>query len=166
MMKDGLVICDVNESNQTATQVLVAEYGNYLFGELKLMAGSESFLKELEKFPDYKYKKPDGAFYLVSLGDTPIGCLGFKRWSETECELKRMYIKEEYRGRGFAAQLIAFILKEAAKAGYRRMLLDTNVEMAAAHKAYLNAGFKIIPPYCENENSNPVFLAYELASAK
>ena len=163
-MKDSLTICEVNESNRSATRAWVAEYGNYLFGELKLMAGSESFFKELEKFPDHKYHKPGGAFYLVSWGHTPIGCLGFKRWTETECELKRMYIKKEFRGRGFVAQLITFILNEARKSGYKRMLLDTNVEMAAAHKAYLNAGFKAIPPYCENDNSSPVFLAYDLAS--
>lgn len=163
-MVNGLHISEVNNQNKAATRELLAEYGHYLFDELKLMAGSESFFKELKTFPDEKYQKPSGAFYIVCFEDKPIGCLGFKRWSPDECELKRMYIREEFRGRGFSYPMITFILKEAKEAGYKKMLLDTNVEMEAAHKAYLNAGFTAIPPYCDNENANPVFLSYDLTS--
>ena len=159
---ETLTFQTVNEENKFIARSLLSEYGHYLFNDLKLMAGNESFFRELEKFPDEKYKSPDGAFYVVNYDGEPIGCAGLKRFDGTSCELKRMYIKDGFWGKGFAKTLIKFIVDEAKLLGYKKILLDTNIEMPAAVSAYRKAGFVEIPPYCENENENPVFFEFDL----
>jgi GNAT superfamily N-acetyltransferase len=157
---DKLEFIVVNKNNKLLASELLAEYGYYLFEELKLMAGNENFFEELEKFPDSKYRPPHGAFYIIYNHKTPIGCVGLKRFDEDSCELKRMYIREQFRGKGFAKTILAFALDKANLQGYKKVLLDTHLTMAAAVKAYIRAGFVEIPQYCANENPNPVFLAY------
>lgn len=155
-----LLLREVNEDNKFIARKLLTEYGLYLFDELKLMAGSETFFKELKTFPDKKYQQPDGAFYMAYHGDIPIGCAGLKRFDQQSCELKRMYVQPAFRGMGFGVELTKLVLKEANKLGFDRVLLDTNLEMPAAVQVYLKAGFKEIPPYCENDNAHPVFMEY------
>jgi GNAT superfamily N-acetyltransferase len=162
----GLKFIEVNDNNKIVARELLAGYGHYLFDELKLMAGNDSFFTELEKFPDAKYKSPNGAFFIIYDDENPIGCVGLKRFDSNSCELKRMYIKEEFRGRGFGKTIVKFIADIALRLGYEQILLDTNVEMPAAVNAYLKAGFIEIPAYCENENPNPVFLSLLLNSSK
>ena len=162
----ALKFIEVNDNNKIIARELLTGYGHYLFDELKLMAGNDTFFKELEKFPDAKYKSPNGAFFIIYDDEDPIGCVGLKRFNGSSCELKRMYIKEQFRGRGFAKTIINFIADAAALLGYEQILLDTNVEMPAAVNAYLKAGFIKIPAYCENENPNPVFLRLLLNSSK
>jgi GNAT superfamily N-acetyltransferase len=159
---DTITFIEVNNENVTIARTLLAEYGNYLFDELKLMCGNDTFFKELDKFPDDKYKSPAGAFFIIYYDKLPIGCVGLKGFDEKTCELKRMYIKEQFRGRGFAKTVIEFILGQAKLLGYKRVLLDTNAEMPAAVQAYLKAGFVKIPAYCENESPNPLFFSCSL----
>ncbi len=163
---DDLKFIEVSDNNKNIARKLLTGYGHYLFDELKLMAGNDSFFIELKKFPDVKYKSPNGAFFIIYFGESPIGCVGLKRFDSRSCELKRMYIKEEFRGRGFAKTVINFIADAATRLGYEQILLDTNVEMPAAVSAYLKAGFIEIPAYCENENPSPVFLSLLLNSSK
>jgi len=157
-----LTFVEINEENKFIAKELLAGYGSYLFDELNLIAGKELFFKELDKFPDSKYQSPKGAFFIIYKDEIPIGCAGLKGFDDNACELKRMYIKKNFRGNGFAKIATKFLLDKAKLLGYKKVLLDTNIEMPAALKAYINAGFVEIPPYCENENLNPVFLAYYL----
>jgi GNAT superfamily N-acetyltransferase len=159
---DTLTLVEVNDKNKFIARQLLTEYGRYLFDELNLKAGKESFFMELDKFPDIKYKSPNGAFFIIYKDEFPIGCAGLKRFDYNVCELKRMYIIDKFRGKGFAKTVIKFLLDKAKLLGYKKILLDTNIEMPAALNAYIKAGFVEIPPYCENENQNPVFLAYYL----
>jgi GNAT superfamily N-acetyltransferase len=158
----GLKFISINNDNNIIAKELLAEYGNYLLDELKLADGNSYFFKTLERFPDKNYSPPNGDFFIVYDEDKPIGCVGIKKFDNSSCELKRMFIKEEFRGKGFAKIVIQFILDQAKLLGYQNILLDTNVEMPAAISAYLKAGFVEIPPYFETEHPNPVFFAYNL----
>lgn len=155
-----LLLKEVNDENRFVARKLLTEYGLYLFDELKLMAGSDTFFKELKTFPDKKYQDPEGAFYVAYQRDIPIGCAGIKRFDKQSCELKRMYIQPQFRGLGYGVQLTKLILRKANSMRFARVLLDTNLEMPAAVQVYLKAGFKEIPPYCENDNAHPVFMEY------
>jgi GNAT superfamily N-acetyltransferase len=153
----ALRFIEVNSTNKFIAKELLAEYGSYLYDDLKHTAGRESFFNELEKFPDDKYLSPKGVFFVIYKDETPIGCASLKRFDDASCELKRMYIRDQYRGNGYAKIIIAFMAETAALLGYERLLLDTHVEMPAAVNAYIKAGFVEIPAYCENENKNPLF---------
>ena len=156
-----LTIKEVDESNKFIARKLLTEYGAFLFEELKLMAGNETFFKELETFPDKKYQKPDGAFFIAYKDDVPIGCAGLKRFQDKDCELKRMYIQPGERGKGYGLMLTDQLLRIAHEMGFERVLLDTNLEMPAAVQTYLKAGFVKIAAYCENDNLHPVFMQYK-----
>lgn len=145
------------ENKPTATELLQA-YGRYIYEDLKLMAGHDSFYNELGHFPGQQYLPPDGGFFIARLDGLAIGCAGFKRFNQDSCELKRMYIIPPYQGKGFGTVLTRSVLEKIKHSGYKNVLLDTNIEMPAAIQTYLKAGFVVIPPYCSNANANPVFL--------
>jgi GNAT superfamily N-acetyltransferase len=141
---------------------LLNEYGHYMYEELGLIAGKESFFKELENFPGPGYFLPSGTFIVARVGDVEAGCVGIKKFDEESCEMKRMYIRPAYRGNGIGQLLCSYVVDWCRKAMYRRILLDTNVEMKEAVFLYRKCGFTEIEPYCINENDNPVFMEYAL----
>lgn len=141
---------------------LLTEYGNYMYEELGLVAGKDSYTQQVLNFPDEKYQKPEGTFLLATYNDLPAACVGLRRFDESSCEMKRMYVSPDYRGLKIAEQLCERIINLAREFGYSQMLLDTNTEMSAAINLYLKSGFKEIPPYCVNENQHPVYMAKEL----
>ncbi len=76
----SLLVEEVNDGNLLKARRLLTNYGHYLFDDLKLMAGHETFFKELEHFPDHKYKQPDGIFLIArDLRGRAVGCGGIKR---------------------------------------------------------------------------------------
>lgn len=129
-----------------------------MYEELGLIAGKDSFQKEMDSFPGDKYMAPDGTFFLALYNNEPAGCIGLRRFDSTSCEMKRMYVKPEFRGSGIGIKLCEVFLETARLYGYARVLLDTNKEMPEAISIYRGLGFIPIPPYCDNENANPVYM--------
>jgi GNAT superfamily N-acetyltransferase len=95
---------------------------------------------------------PSGALLAVRAGARPIGCGALKRLDAETCELKRMYLKPEWRGRGLARLLLEALEAHARGLGYRRARLDTGDRQPAARRLYLSAGYREIPDY----NGNPL----------
>ena len=141
---------------------LLKEYGNYLFEELKLMAGRENFRAELKTFPHPFYDYPDGTFIIALSNLKLIGCAGIRKLNNQSAEMKRMYVHPQYRGLGTGKLLSNYVIAWARKYNYRKILLDTNLEMPAAISVYQQVGFTPTVPYCRNENPNPVFMEYQL----
>ena len=123
---------------------------------------------ELQKYDDeladlkYKYGEPDGRIYIAYLGGRSAGCVGMKRQDERSCELKRLYVRPEYRGRGLARYLSELILSEAKKAGYERVLLDTLPFLGEAQALYKSLGFYEIPKYLESPMEDAIYMRYDL----
>jgi len=141
---------------------MLREYGNYMYGDLNLIAGKENFFKELEHFPGNGYRPPLGTFVVAKSGNCVIGCVAIKKFEKNSCEMKRMFIRPGFRGEGIGGFLCNFAIKWSLKSGYRRILLDTNLEMQEAVRLYYKCGFREIEPYCINENDHPVFMGYVL----
>jgi GNAT superfamily N-acetyltransferase len=80
-------------------------------------------------------------------GETPVGCASFKRFDEDTAEIKRVFVKPEYRGRGIARAILALLEQAAKERGYARLLLETGAPLVAAHRLYLSTGYSIIPNY-------------------
>jgi predicted GNAT family acetyltransferase len=70
---------------------------------------------------------------------------------ETVGEVKRMYNRLEYRGKGYAKQMVNRLLEEGRKLGCTHFLLDSSQFMPAAQHIYRSAGFKERGPYPESE---------------
>ena len=93
---------------------------------------------------------PLGGFLLVLSGDRAVGCGGFKRLDPWTCEIKRMYLSPEARGRGLSTRLLAALESQARELGYVRARLDTGDRQPAAKRLYEGAGYRRIADYNAN----------------
>ena len=160
-MLDLVEIKDTPELLPELRAVLM-EYGFYMYNQLSLTDGKERFMTELETLPGANYQSPSGTFILAIYKEKIAGCVGIKKFTTNECEMKRMYIRPEFREKGIGGLLFDYVIKWSKTMGYKKILLDTNEEMKEAVKLYLKKGFIKIPAYCINENDHPVFMEYSL----
>jgi ribosomal protein S18 acetylase RimI-like enzyme len=79
--------------------------------------------------------------------------------------MKRLYVSPRARGLGLGRALIAAIVVDAVRIGYREMRLDTLPDMAGAVGLYRRAGFAPIAPYYHNPLPGTVYLGRSLATS-
>lgn len=79
--------------------------------------------------------------------EIPVGCAGFKRYDDQSAELKRVFVREEYRGKGIAGKMLENLEEEAGKKGYSYLILETGKHLTAAIALYKNHGYAVIPNY-------------------
>ncbi len=122
----------------------------------------QNFDKELAGLPgDYA---PPKCRLLLAEGDGELaGCVALHALEPDVCEMKRLYLRPQFRGRGLGRVLAERIIAEARQIGYRRMRLDT-VEpvMNDAVAMYRKLGFKDIAPYCANPIAGALYMEREL----
>jgi GNAT superfamily N-acetyltransferase len=95
---------------------------------------------------------PAGAFVVGYAGDQPVCCGGVKRLDERRCEIKKMYVVSEMRGRGVARALLHELERLARELGYATARLDTGPRQPRAQGLYEAEGYVAI----EDFNGNPV----------
>lgn len=114
----------------------------------------DSFLNEIvggeENRATYiPYNKLDSIHDVIVVynGDTPIGCAAFKKYDDLHAEVKRVFIKKEYRGRGISRCLMENLEKAAKNKGYKYFILESGEPLVAAMALYRKTGYKVIPNY-------------------
>lgn len=137
-----------------------------LFGEyaasLPFALNFQGFDAELAGLPG-KYAPPEGALLILLDDGGPAGCVALRPLAgKAICEMKRLYVRPDRRGRGYGRLLTAAILDAARRLGYRRIRLDTVPGMDAAIALYESLGFSPIEPYCINPIAGTMFLEKEL----
>lgn len=158
------IIPDEVEIVRTIFQEYVASVG--------IDVSFQGFDEELRTLPG-KYATPTGNLWLavdsVTLPQTSnrpfptvAGAVGLRPLSPTVCEIKRLYVRDEFRGRGVARQLIQQLLTFATASRYRNVCLDTLPIMAPAIALYRSLGFVDIPPYCYNPDPAALYLGRDL----
>lgn len=110
----------------------------------------------------HQYGAPNGCLLLVTDGDNTVGCAGVRRWQGDIAELKRMYLRPDFRGKGAGQRLLDAALDRARGLGYRSIRLDTLPSMQAAVALYRKYGFQDIPPYRENPFEGTLYLEKNL----
>ena len=91
------------------------------------------------------------------------GCVGMRRISPSICEMKRLYVRKAYRGRGVGRRLSAQIIARARERGYSAIRLDTIISMREANKLYSSLGFQKTRPYRFNPIDGAVFMELKLS---
>ena len=99
-----------------------------------------------------QFTPPAGAFVVAWLevdgGDAePVGCGGIRGIGDGRCELKRMYVAPEARGRGIARALLERLEDEAVALGFTEVWLETGIEQPEAIDLYESSGYDPIPDF-------------------
>jgi GNAT superfamily N-acetyltransferase len=108
------------------------------------------------------YGRPLGRLLLALDESDPAGCVGLRPLGPDICEMKRLYVRQPYRGTGLGQRLAERIIDEGRAAGYQRMRLDTLPTMRRARALYTQLGFVGIPPYRPNPIDGAEFLELDL----
>jgi len=122
----------------------------------------QDFDRELAELPG-DYSPPDGRLLLAEYEGQLAGCVGLHRLEPEICEMKRLYLRPTFRGKGLGRSLAERVIAEARAIGYVRMRLDT-VEpiMKDAVAMYRRLGFKEITPYRPNPITGAMYMELEL----
>ncbi len=122
----------------------------------------QNFDQELTNLPG-DYAPPEGRLFLTEFEGQLAGCVALHKLEPEVCEMKRLYLRPQFRGKGLGRTLADRIIAEARQIGYRRMRLDT-VEpvMKDAVAMYRKLGFKEIAPYRPNPMSGVVYMELQL----
>jgi putative acetyltransferase len=117
--------------------------------------------RELQEFPGH-YAPPRGRVLLAKSGNQIAGCVCFRHLTNDVCEMKRLYVKPEYRGQAIGKRLALAVIREAKTIGYHCMRLDTLPTMSAAKALYQTLGFTRIEPYYDNPVEGALFFELKL----
>ncbi len=124
--------------------------------ELNVDLCFQSFTTEIDNLPAI-YSPPTGRLVLARVDGNLAGCVGVKKIDVKTCEMKRLYVKPEFRGKKAGIGLVRKIIEIARELGYKTMRLDTLVSLERAVSIYKHVGFEAIPPYYNNPLPNVLF---------
>ncbi len=126
----------------------------------------QGFEAELANLPG-KYAAPDGRLFLALVDGKTAGCIALRKLEQDVCEMKRLFVRDEFRGFGLGKLLIEKLIEEARLTGYKKMRLDTLPDkMAKAVKLYESHGFRKIEPYYDSPFGETLFMEKNLESEK
>ena len=164
-----MLIANGREPSLHATQVqsreqvaeireLFLEYAQSLTFDLCF----QSFDKELAGLPG-DYAPPEGRLLLAIFDGQTAGCVALHKIENDVCEMKRLYVRPQFRGKGLGKALAERIIHEAREIGYKKLRLDT-VEpvMRAAVAMYRQLGFQEIEPYRANPIEGALYMELQL----
>ncbi|MGN6567270.1 MAG: GNAT family N-acetyltransferase [Flavipsychrobacter sp.] len=117
----------------------------------------QHFEEELQTI-DVEYNKSNGALILAYNGAEAIACAGIRKFEDGVAELKRMYVKPEYRGQKISIQLLERAIKIARQLGYKKIRLDTLHSMTKAQQIYRTSGFYEISAYRFNPLPGTIYM--------
>jgi ribosomal protein S18 acetylase RimI-like enzyme len=148
-----MMIRPASDADLELIRVMLREYAAWLEVDLCF----QNFEEELKGLPG-EYSPPLGRL-LIAEG---AGCVALRPLEREICEMKRLYVRPEFRGSGLGRRLVLAIIEEARGIGYRRMRLDTMPKMDRAQGLYASLGFREIAAYRFNPEAGARFLELEI----
>lgn len=121
----------------------------------------QGFDRELATLPG-DYAPPSGRLFLALAGAEHAGCIALRAIEPRVAEMKRLYVRPQFRAMGLGRALAERVIGEARAAGYRTMRLDTLPSMQSAQRLYAELGFRDAARYNDNPVEGVRFMALEL----
>lgn len=156
---DAMDLIQVNSDEEVQkARELFEEYAAWLGLNLCF----QNFDRELAELPG-EYVPPSGRLFLATENDQTAGCVALRKIGDSICEMKRLYVRPEFRGQGLGRTFAETVIEAAQEIGYHHMRLDTLPgKMDQAIAMYRSLGFKNIEPYYNNPVAGAAFMELEL----
>jgi ribosomal protein S18 acetylase RimI-like enzyme len=138
-----------------------------LFTEYQITMGLDLKFQNFEEelaFLLGKYALPYGRLYIAIFNDNLAGCIALRAIDKEYCEIKRLYVRRQFKKLGIGYALAKKVVDDAKNIGYICMLLDTSSSMYDALSLYRTLGFMGVEPYYNNPNDNIVYLGLDLSN--
>lgn len=145
-------------------RTLFVEYTDFLikndteFAEYLQIQNYDAELQNLNT----KYGLPAGRLYLAYYGDELAGCIGLKKIDVDNCEMKRLYVRPQFRGKHIGRMLAEKIIHDAREIGYKHMLLDTLPFLQSAVFMYKKLGFYETDSYNDSPMDTSIYMKLDL----
>ena len=136
---------------------LFKEYQDWLQVDLWF----QGFDEELASLPG-KYSEPNGTILLVWEGQGIAGGVALRPLENKICEMKRLFVRQQWRGKGLGEKLVKEIIRFAVTAGYLKMRLDTETRLEKAIELYQKFKFVTIEKYNDNPLENIIYMERDL----
>lgn len=138
-----------------------------LFNEYTTMLGVnltfQGYDEEIKNLPG-KYALPYGRLYIAYYNNKAAGCIALRKFENDGCEMKRLFVRPEYRHLKIGKKLVDKIIEDARelKYKYKYMVLDTLSNLHEAVSLYRKSGFQEVEAYYENPLDNVLYFKLEL----
>ena len=136
---------------------LIIEYTQLLNRDLSFQN-----LEEELKDPGKKYTPPEGELLIAIEEGKILGMVAYHKLNEKTCEMKRLYVKPDTRGKRIGDELVREIISHARDEGYSEMVLDTIKPLKPAINLYKKYGFEECEPYYNNPMDDVIYMKKEL----
>lgn len=136
---------------------LIAEYYHRLGRDLSF----QNIEAELDD-PTVRYSPPQGELLVALENDEVLGMVAYHRLTSKRCEMKRLYLTPNARGRHLGERLVETIIEHAKASGYEEMVLDTIKPLKAAVSLYRKLGFEECEAYYDNPMEDVVYMRKKL----
>ena len=121
----------------------------------------QGFSRELAMLPA-DYAPPLGCILLAGFNGNYVGCVALRPLESKICEMKRLFVIPEFRGRDIGRTLTRSVIDRARQMRFEKMRLDTIESMKAARRLYHSLNFRTIQAYCFNPLENPTYMELDL----
>ncbi|RHG35330.1 N-acetyltransferase [Fusobacterium varium] len=136
-----------------------------LFNEYTTMLGVnltfQGYDEEIKNLPG-KYALPYGRLYIAYYNNKAAGCIALRKFENDGCEMKRLFVRPEYRHLKIGKKLVDKIIEDARELKYKYMVLDTLSNLHEAVSLYKKSGFQEVEAYYENPLDNVLYFKLEL----
>lgn len=158
-----------NDESLELVRIIWREYADFLKNALSEYKDRTTFIEYFENYEQEiahnlpgRFGPPYGCLLLAKYRGKPAGCVGLLNLGDNICEMRRIFVRPEYRGLGTGKALAQAAIEQGRKRSYSSIRLNTNRRMPEAEKLYRSLGFTDIAPYEEFETDGMVFLELKL----
>lgn len=129
--------------------------------EMAMYLDVQNYNEEIKNL-EVKYGMPEGRLYAALVDDQVAGCIALRKINEENAEVKRLFVKPEFRGYKLGEKLVKQLIEDAREIGYKHILLDTLPFLKSAIKLYQNLGFYEIDSYNGAPLGHLIYMKYDL----